>query len=190
MKKAMIAGWVLGLAAAMGAAQALPAPSPLEKELAAKASDVTEVTLNKNTLGFAAKFLDKNDKDDADAKQLIQGLDGIYVREYEFDHEGEVTPERVEQLRSHYMASTGDWNSLVHERENKSRETTDVMMKTVNGEPHGLFVLTAEPKDLTVVLILGPIKLEDLHKLKGIGGLGSLGAVTKNKAKGGKGDSE
>ncbi len=33
---------------------ASPLPSPVEKELAAKASNVTEVTLGKNMLAFAA----------------------------------------------------------------------------------------------------------------------------------------
>jgi hypothetical protein len=32
---------------------------------------------------------------------------------------------------------------------------------------------------LTIVLILGPIRMEDLGKLKGIGGLGALGEVAK-----------
>lgn len=191
MKKIwMVALVFVVLVSVAGAQQQLPAPSPLEKELAAKASDVTEVTLNKSMLGFAAKFMDKNDKDDQEAKQLIQGLDGIYVREYEFDHEGEVTPEKVEQLRSYYMAGSADWQPMVHERETKNHETTDVLMKMVNGEPHGLFVFTAEPKELTIVMILGPIKMEDLHKLHGIGGLGALGGIEKNKPKGGKGDSE
>ena len=34
----------------------LPAPSPVEKALAARASSVDEVTLDKNMLAFAAKF--------------------------------------------------------------------------------------------------------------------------------------
>ena len=62
----------------------LPAPPPVEKELAARASNVTEVTLGKNMLAFAAKFMNGKDKDDESTRQLIQGLDGIYVREYEF----------------------------------------------------------------------------------------------------------
>jgi len=49
------------------------------------------------------------------------------------------------------------------------------MMKMVNGQPHGIFVLDAEPKELSIVLILGPVKMEDLSKLSGIGGLGVLG---------------
>jgi hypothetical protein len=157
----------------------LPVPSALEKELAGKASDVTEVTLSKQMLGFAAKFMDKDDKDDQEAKKLIQNLDGVYVRTYEFDHEGEVTPERVEQLRSYYLGGSGEWTPMVHEHETKNHSTTDVLMKMVKGEPRGLFVFDAEPKELTIVMILGPIKPEDLSKLHGLSGLGSLGNVYK-----------
>jgi len=168
---------LFAITAVAGAQQdQLPAPSPLEKELAARASDVTEVTLGKNMLAFAAKFM--KDKDDEEARQLIQNLDGIYVRSYTFDKEGEVTPEEVGKLRSYFTA--GEWTPMVHERERKSGESSDVLMKMVNGEPHGLFVLSSEPKELTIVLILGPIKIEDLSKLHGLKGLGALGTVGKS----------
>jgi hypothetical protein len=49
----------------------------------------------------------------------------------------------------------------------------------VNGESHGMFILTAEPKELTIVLILGPIRMDDLGKLHGLAGLGALGNVEK-----------
>jgi len=153
----------------------LPPPSPVEKELAARASDVTEVTLGKNMLAFAAKVMNGKDDGDADARRLIEGLDGIYVREYEFDKAGEFSADEVDQLRKYF--ETSDWSSIVKEREKKSGESTDVMVKLVNGESHGLFVLEVEPKELTIVLILGPIKVEDLGKLKAIGGLGALGDV-------------
>jgi len=68
----------------------------------------------------------------------------------------------------------------VRERERKSGETTDVMVKLVNGESHGMFILSTEPKELTIVLILGPIKMEDLGKLRGLSGLGSLGNMSVN----------
>ena len=47
-----------------------------------------------------------------------------------------------------------------------------MLVKMVNGESHGMFVLEAEPKELTIVLILGPVRMEDLAKLKGVAGLG------------------
>jgi hypothetical protein len=75
---------------------------------------------------------------------------------------------------------------MVRERERKTGETTDVMVKLVNGETHGLFVLSAESKELTIVLILGPVRMEDLGKLKGLGGLSVLGDIQKG-TKGDKG---
>jgi hypothetical protein len=156
---------------------ALPAPSPTEKELASRASDVTEVTLGKNMLEFAAKVLNGKSEDDAAVKHLIEGLDGIYVREYEFDKPGQFSPEEVDQLRKYF--ETSEWSSVVKERERKSGESTDVMVKLVNGESHGLFVLSVEPKELTIVLILGPIKMDDLGKLKGVAGLDVLGDVAR-----------
>ena len=48
-------------------------------------------------LGFAAKFMNGKDKDDAATRQLIEGLDGIYVRDYEFDKEGQFSTDEIEQ---------------------------------------------------------------------------------------------
>jgi hypothetical protein len=158
--------------AAMAQAQSsqLPLPPPVEKELAARASNVTEVTLGKNMLAFAAKFMNGKDQDEAATRQLIEGLDGIYVRSYEFDKEGQYSMDEIEKLRQYF--ETSEWSPIVRERERKTGETTDVMVKLVNGETHGMFILTVEPKELTIVLILGPIRMEDLGKLKGVAGLG------------------
>jgi hypothetical protein len=165
-------------APALAQTDQLPLPPAVEKELAARASNVTEVTLGKGMLGFAAKFMNGKDKDEAATRQLIEGLEGIYVRSYEFDKEGQYSMEEIEQLRKYF--ETSEWSPIVRERERKTGETTDVMVKLVNGETRGMFILTAEPKELTIVLILGPIRMEDLGKLKGIGGLGALGDVEKN----------
>jgi hypothetical protein len=155
----------------------LPAPSPIEKELAAKASDVTEVTLGKNMLAFAAKVMNGKDEDEVSTRHLIEGLEGIYVRNYEFEKEGEYSVDEIEQLRKYF--ETSEWTSMVHEHNKKTGETSDVMVKLVNGESNGIFVLDVEPKELSIVLILGPIRMDDLGKLKGIGGLDALGDVSK-----------
>ena len=172
--------FVLGVAAlaapALAQTSPLPLPPQVEKELAARASDVTEVTLGKNMLAFAAKIMNGKDEDDVATRRLIEGLDGIYVREYDFDKPGEFSAEEVDQLRKYF--ETSEWSSIVKERDRKNGESTDVMVKLVNGESHGLFVLDVEPKELTIVLILGPVKMDDLGKLKGISGLGALGDVT------------
>lgn len=169
---------LLGATALTMAAQEsqLPPPTALEKELSERASDVTEVTLGKNMLDFAAKFMNGKNGDDAAARKLIEGLQGIYVREYEFDKEGQYSADDVEQLRKHF--ETAEWTPVVKERDRKSHETTDVLMKMVNGETRGLFVLDAEPKELTIVMILGPIHMDDLGKLSGLSGLGNLSGLS------------
>jgi hypothetical protein len=102
--------------------------------------NVTEVTLGKNMLAFAAKFMNGKDEDEAATRKLIDGLDGIYVRDYEFDKEGQYSMDEIEQLRKYF--ETSEWSPIVRERERKSGETTDVMVKLVNGESHGMFILT------------------------------------------------
>jgi hypothetical protein len=182
-----IAADPLGQAAPAAPAQGLPAPPPIEKALAARASNVTEVTLGKNMLAFAAKFMnDKDDEDEAATRKLIQGLDGVYVREYDFDKENEYTPDEVEQLRKYF--ETSDWTPVVRERSRRNGENTDVMVKLADNETHGMFILETEPKELTIVLILGPIHLDQLSQLTHIAGLGALGEIsedtkTKDKVK-------
>jgi hypothetical protein len=171
-----------GIVAAPGWALAqdspLPAPSPIEKELAARASDSTEITLGKNMLAFAAKILNGKNDDDAEARHLIEGLEGIYVRSYEFDKEGQFSAEEVDQLRKYF--ETSEWTPIVKSRERKNSESADVMVKLVNGESHGLFILSVEPKELTIVLILGPIHPDELGELRGISGLGAIGDVVRD----------
>ena len=177
LSAAALAGVARAQAAATPAPDGLPLPPAVEKELAAKASNVTEVTLGKNMLDFASKFMKDKDEDTEHARKLIEGLKGIYVREYEFDKEGEYSMEQLQQMRAYF--ETSDWSPIVRERERKSGETTDVLVKTVNGETQGMFILSAEPKELTIVLILGPIRMEDLSELRGLGGLGVLGDLNK-----------
>lgn len=141
----------------------LPAPSPIEKTLAARASHVTEVTLDKNMLAFAAKFM--KDDSDKDARNMVQNLKGVYVREYDFDKENSYTAEELEGLRKYFQGS--DWSSMVHESTKGKASGTDVFVKIVNGQMQGLFVLDAEEKQLSLVLILGPIDIDKIGELGG-----------------------
>ena len=178
MRQTQLYSYVLAIGmAALGAGRAvaqdeLPAPSPIEKLLADRAQHVTEVTLDKNMLAFASKFMDSDedkDKDNQQVKQMIQNLRGVYVREYEFDKEHMYTSEELEGLRKYFQ--TASWSPMVHERTKGVAEGTDVYVKLVDGQMQGLFVLDAEAKELSLVLILGPIDLHSISKLGGNFGL-------------------
>ena len=59
-------------------------------------------------------------------------------------------------------------------------------MKLVNNQMQGLFVLDAEPKELSLVLILGPIDMEKLGKLGGNFGIPKDAMKKAQKAEDGK----
>jgi hypothetical protein len=184
---------VLGIAAG-GAASArgqsgqsdqLPAPSPIEKTLAERATHVTEVTLDKNMLAFAAKFMDKDkddDEDDKAVKDMVRNLKGVYVRDYEFDKDHSYTGEELEGLRKYFEGS--NWSPMVHERTKGIAEGTDVYLKLEDGKVQGLFVLDAEARELSLVLILGPVDIDKISELGGSFGIPkSAGKVIKKAAK-------
>jgi hypothetical protein len=91
--------------------------------------------------GLCRQVHERQRRGRGELRQLIEGLDGIYVRDYEFDKEGQFSRTRVEQLRKYF--ETSEWSPIVRERERKTGETTDVMVKLVNGESHGMFILTS-----------------------------------------------
>src|ERR1700679_2884488 len=72
-------------ATAMAAASDVQLKMPNFDSLAAKASDSVNITLDSALLGIAAGFLDSSKPEDAAAKELIGGLQGIYCRSYTFD---------------------------------------------------------------------------------------------------------
>ena len=149
-------------------------PAALEKKLAARASNVDEVTLDKNMLNFGSQFLDSKQKDNRQAQQLIHKLNAIYVRDFEFDKPGAYTDEDLETIRRQFVGP--QWNSMVHERSKKGGDNSDVYLKMVNGEIQGMFVLDAEPKELNLVYISGSINPKEIGQLSGNFGIPNINA--------------
>jgi hypothetical protein len=167
---------------AMAQSNEAPFPVTLGKELAARASNSTEVSLDRRMLDFAARFMDN--KDDAEGKRIISKLNGVYVRSYEFDKPGQYTPADLDIIRRQF--ETPDWTMLVKQRSKGATDDADIYMKLVNGEVQGMFILSAEPKELDFVYISGPIRPEDLKDLSGNFGIPSdaykLGDKARDKA--------
>jgi hypothetical protein len=140
-----------------------PFPVTLEKQLAERAVSYTEVSLDRKMLDFASKFMDK--EDDAEGRRIIQKLNGIYVRTYDFDKPSQYTAADLENIRGQFQ--TPEWTALVRERSKSGQGDSDIYMKLVNGEVQGMFILDAEPKELDFVFISGPIRPEDLSDISG-----------------------
>ena len=140
--------------------------------LAAKASDTIDVSLGGPLLQLGAKFLDSSDPDEAKVKKMIAGIEGIYVRHFEFKQEGVWTQGDLEGVRSQLKGS--EWQRIVGWKSAEEGSTAEVFLRLEGGKMTGLAILDAEPKEFTVVNIVGPVDLDALSQLGGHFGVPKL----------------
>jgi hypothetical protein len=140
--------------------------------LARKATESVTITLDPGLLALAGRFLDGNDPQDAATKEIIKGLQGIYVRSYTFDEDSAYRQADVDAVRSQ-LAAPG-WNRLVETRSRKSHANVDIYIMVANNQAIGLAVIASEPRQFTIVNIVGAIDLDKLHKLEGQFGVPKL----------------
>ena len=137
--------------------------------LASKASNAVDVSLNKDMLQFAGKFLNSKNADEAKAKNLIGGLDGIYIKSFEFARDGEWTQADLDQVRSQLKAP--EWGRIIGVKATEDKENVEVFVRTEAGKVTGIAVLATDPREFTVANIVGNISLDSLADLGGQFGL-------------------
>jgi Domain of unknown function (DUF4252) len=166
------------LARSSWAQQDVKMPVNLEK-LAEHATESVDVTLDTSMLQLASKFLSKDDPEEVQVKRLVSKLKGVYVRSFEFDKEGQYSLSDVEAIRA--QLKTPVWSRIVGVRSLKG-ENSEVYLKKDGEQIGGLVVIAAEPKELTIVHIDGPINPEDLSSLGGHMGIPRLGSEIGSRA--------
>lgn len=147
-------------------------------KLAAKASEKVDLNLEGPMLSMASKLLG-NTGDEAKAKQIIQGLSAVYVKNFEFEKEGEYSEADLKVLRSQLRSP--EWSNIIDVREKS--ESVTVYMKGDGAKAQGIVVIAAEPKELTVVQIVGSIDPSMLGALGGQFGIPKLDFGTNPKPK-------
>ena len=167
----------LWLFALLAPALALAAPNPKLaipsfSALAQKATESVTITLDPGLLALAAKFLDSNDPQDAATKEVLKGLQGIYVRSYTFDKDSAYQQSDIDAVRSQ-LAAPG-WNRLVETRSRKTHADVDIYIMVDHNQAVGLALIASEPRQFTIVNIVGAIDLDKLHKLEGQFGVPKL----------------
>ena len=75
--------------------------------LEAKASSKVDLAFDSTWLRFGGTFMDSKDPDEAKAKKIISGLEGLYVKHFEFKTEGQYTQGDVDQIRLRLQVHTG-----------------------------------------------------------------------------------
>ena len=150
-------------------------------KLAARASDTVDVSLSGSVLRLGTAFLSDSDKDQAKVKKLVAGLKGIYVKSFEFKKPGEYSAADVDSFRAPLRAP--DWERIVGVHSSEDGETVEVYIKNEGKGIAGLAIIAMEPKELTLVNIVGNIDLDSLSELGGQFGIPEGLEVEKEKKK-------
>jgi hypothetical protein len=140
--------------------------------LAQKATESVNITLDSALLAMAGRFLDGNDPEDAATKEILKGLRGIYVRSFTFDEDSAYRQSDIDAVRN--QLSAPGWNRLVETHSRKTHADVDIYIMVANNQAIGLALIASEPREFTIVNIVGAIDLDKLHKLEGQFGVPKL----------------
>jgi len=133
-------------------------------KLSEKAASVTEITLDGAMLDMAARFIAMDeDKKDAELVAIIKNLKGIYVKSFEFDAANQYSAADVEAVRKQ-LAAPG-WSCIVNVTKRTGEKNQVYLLK--DGEKvAGVAILVAEPRELTVVNIVGAIPVDKISQFE------------------------
>jgi hypothetical protein len=164
IRRSLLAMLLLLFTAAIATAQDPRLQTQSLDYLTAKASQTVDVNIDERLMQMTAKFFSATDPDERKIKEIISGLKGIYVKVFEFERENEYSAADVDSIRSQLRNTA--WSKIVSINSKKDG-SVEVYLMTANDRVTGLAVLAANPKDLTIVNIIGPVDLEKLSELEG-----------------------
>jgi Domain of unknown function (DUF4252) len=145
-------------------AQEIKLPASLDK-LAAEADETVDITLDGSLLKMAGRFLSGKGADESATRSILSGLESITVRSFDFSRDGQYDPADVEAVRAQVKGP--QWSRVVGVTK-KDGETVDVYLKDAgNGNLGGIVLLSTEPRELTIVVVVGTL---DPSQLGGLGG--------------------
>jgi hypothetical protein len=137
------------------------------------ATDSVDVTLDGFLLRIASKFAEADSSPEAQAgASLLRGLKSVRVRNFTFDSDDAYSRADVESVRKQLTGP--DWSALVQVRKREAKENVDVYICMEGDKATGLAVIASEPREFTIVNIIGSIDVDKIGQLQGQFGIPEL----------------
>ena len=177
MKSRPLVALDLAVTLALPAGQANADPElkiPDFSHLRHKAVDSVDMTIDGFLLRIARKFAkaDANDPEAVAAATFLENIKSVRVRNFTFDEDGAYSKADVDSVRKQ-LGSPG-WSQLVQVHRNAPQEDVDVYVNMEGDQVKGLAVIASEPREFTIVNIVGSIDIDKIGKLEGQFGIPQL----------------
>jgi len=125
---------------------------------AKNATEKTELSLE----GPLLEMLRQKLAGDKEHQALFASIDQVSVHNYEYAKPGDYADIDLDPLRRQ-MASAAGWSRLLDVKEKD--ESTQIYVLMQGDKPAGFLLISAEPKELTVIHVAGSIQLAQLKEL-------------------------
>ncbi|MGH9487499.1 MAG: DUF4252 domain-containing protein [Terriglobales bacterium] len=155
------------LAAALVGALAAQQPGRIQLTfpgLAQRAAETSSVTLDGPMLQVGIRMLAAKESD-AQARQVLSRLKGVYVKSFSFDGRGDYSSQDLEPIRRQLHAPGWEHIMSVHSRRD-GRTVNIYLMATAQGVA-GMVIIAAYRRALQVVNLVGPIDPAALSQIGG-----------------------
>lgn len=138
--------------------------APLED----KAESVIDVAVDRRTLRLAEKFFKDSIEDEKKIKELIAGIEGIWVKIFKFEEKGQYQPSDYQILKTQ-LDNNPNWIKLAGVR-SKKKDMINVDVSIMTDEQDnllGVAIIAAEEEYLAVINIIGTFDLAKIRDLSG-----------------------
>jgi hypothetical protein len=152
---------------AMGDAATPELNIPNFSHLRSKAIDSTDVTIDGFLMRIARHFAASdaaNGEGDPDLA-LLKDIKSVRVRNFTFDSDGAYSKADIDSVRK--QLSGPGWSALAQVHKRQPQEDVDVYICMENDIVKGLAVIASEPREFTIVNIVGNIDIDKIGQLEG-----------------------
>jgi len=184
LRSIIVASALLALPALAAAADPGQLTLPDFTALSKKATQSVDISLDPSLLHLAGLAINSDNDGDANARavdDLVRGLKGIYVRSYTFDRPGEYSKADVKAVLAQLLAP--GWQPVVSTHDLKQGGNVDIYLRRNGDKTDGVAIVAAQPRELTIVNIVGSIDLSKLARLQGQFGVPKIGITVNGQAK-------
>lgn len=141
--------------------------------LQSKAIESVDITIAPFLLWLGSRIAQARAEDGAPVKEVMKGIKAVHVRSYQFDTDNAYSIDDIEKVRAQLRSDL--WKPLAEVRSRKSAENVDIFIALESDTPTGFAIVVTEPREFTIVNIVGTIDIEHLAQLQAGLGLPGVG---------------
>lgn len=162
--RALVATVALFSCTALSAAEPARLKLPNFSHLQSKAVESVDISVGPMILGLAKLVAPERDEDGTEIKKILDGIQEIYIRSFQFAEDNAYSQADIETIRQ--QLRDGKWQPLAQIQSRQKQENVDIFIAIQNDKPTGFAILASEPREFTIVNIVGTIDPQHIGKLQ------------------------